>query len=220
MEDNEGEHPKQYHGCVLGATGFMGIQLVVELLESRKWVVNTVTRRTLVIPESLYVHQIEDEKNGTLNQHVVDFATISQQESVFKGNDVLFCLLSPSKSLLSEAKTDDEMRTVFSDMRHLSRKVFSTAQKAGIPFLSLLSCKGAFQYSGNLWLQNKGDVEEIAKRTGFDCISIFRPGATIKKDAEGLSGLLLNSVSNPLSVKAIVHAIRLEAGSTSFVVVM
>ena len=91
----------------------MGIQLVVELLESRKWVVNTVTRRTLVIPESLYVHQIEDEKNGTLNQHVisqvVDFATISQQESVFKGNDVLFCLLSPSKSLLSEAKTDDEM---------------------------------------------------------------------------------------------------------------
>ena len=70
------------------------------------------------------------------------------------------------------------------------------------------------------WLQNKGDVEEIAKRTGFDHISIFRPGATIKKDAEGLSGLLLNSVSNPLSVKAIVHAIRLEAGSNSFVVVM
>ena len=70
------------------------------------------------------------------------------------------------------------------------------------------------------WLQNKGDVEEIAKRTGFDCISIFRPGATIKKDAEGLSGLLLNSVSNPLSVKAIVHASRLEAGSTSFVIVM
>ena len=49
----------------------MGIQLVVELLESRKWVVNTVTRRTLVIPESLDVHQIEDEKNGTLNQHVI-----------------------------------------------------------------------------------------------------------------------------------------------------
>ena len=63
------------------------------------------------------------------------------------------------------------------------------------------------------WLQNKGDVEEIAKRIGFDHISIFRPGMTIKKDADGLSGLLLNSVSNPLSVKAIVHAIRLEAGS-------
>ena len=70
------------------------------------------------------------------------------------------------------------------------------------------------------WLQNKGDVEEIAKRTGFDRISIFRPGATIKKDAEGLSGFFLNSVSNPLSVKAIVHAIRLEAGSDSFVAVM
>lgn len=59
-----------WNGCFHLATGFMGIQLVVELLESRKWIVNTVSRRTLVIPESLYSNQVEDEKNGTLNQHV------------------------------------------------------------------------------------------------------------------------------------------------------
>ena len=60
------------NGCFYLATGFMGIQLVVELLESRKWIVNTVTRRTLVIPEDLYSNQIEDERDGMLNQHVSD----------------------------------------------------------------------------------------------------------------------------------------------------
>ena len=63
-------------------------------------------------------------------------------------------------------------------------------------------------FLSNRWLQNKGDIEEIAKKTEFPHVSIFRPGITLNLP-DTISIHLLDS----LSVGTLVHIMRLEAGN-------
>ena len=67
-------------------------------------------------------------------------------------------------------------------------------------------------FLSNRWLQNKGDVEEIAKKAEFPHISIFRPGITLNLP-DTISIHLLDSLSSSISVGALVHIMRLEAGN-------
>lgn len=46
------------------------MQLVIELLQSKRWIVNTITRHSLLLPKESYKNQVDDERDGFLQQQV------------------------------------------------------------------------------------------------------------------------------------------------------
>ena len=167
---------------------------------------------------------------GDVIVQIVDFTKIEECGDCFRDTDIVFSLMSPNKALVKNAKTyEDLVITLWCiKCRDRSSMKFDKSQKKYSKLLILLgfhsyrcfhvreqihivsTCVHT-HFLSSRWLQNKGDIEEIVKKTGFEHVSVFRPGFTLNVD--GMSMHLLDSLSSSLSVGTLVHIMRLEAGT-------
>ncbi|XP_078384664.1 protein HTATIP2-like [Oculina patagonica] len=182
---------------LIGTTGAVGECLLGELLSSKHISkVVSLGRRNATVPEAYSaIDQKAEEDSGRLEQHVVDFETISSETAGehFKDKDVFFCTLGTTRRAAGSAAA---FKHVDYDYVVNCAKI---AKEANVPHVSYVSSQGAASSSFFLYLKTKGQVEDALKEMNFPKTSIFRPGfldrGNKKRTVEKMAGWVMSSIS-------------------------
>nr|WP_294870708.1 oxidoreductase [uncultured Pedobacter sp.] len=142
---------------LLGATGLIGDNLLVQLLN------NTNYSEVLAIGRKKL--NIEHPK---LKELIVDFDHIDQYAADITG-DVVFCCLGTTNS-----KTPDKVQYKKIDYQY-PLDIGSIAQNNGATAYHLVSSMGADATSSLFYPKTKGEVERDLKAIPFKSIYIYRP---------------------------------------------
>jgi oxidoreductase len=179
---------------VIGGTGATGQSLVYFLLKSPEWSkVTTFGRRDLDLAKlpsnvgSKKEEVLTEEQIKKLTQHNIDMSKIVDEQKLFEGHDVTFCVLGTTRDT---ARTAENFRKVDFDM---VRDAGIASKNAGIPHFSLMTSQGA---NANVWanewkighglyyLKIKGLIEKEIIDMKFPRTSIFRPGMLERPNSE------------------------------------
>ncbi len=159
--------------CVVGATGLVGRELVVQLCADPAFdVVHVLSRRPVDFTGSITKH--------TLVSHLVDF---DQPDALtWPTCQVLFCALGTTiKTAGSQAAFRAvDLDYVVTAARH--------AQQAGATCLVVVSALGADQHSTVFYNRIKGEMEAAIGKLGFDAVTIVRPSLLAGKRDEQRTG--------------------------------
>lgn len=143
---------------VIGATGMVGTQLMLQLLNSAEY--SEVL--SLVRKPSGIVHD-------KLKELVVDFKQPETWSSKVHG-DVLFSTLGTT---LAKAGSKNAQYEVDYHYQYNTAKI---AADNGVKHYVLISSAGANSASGNFYMKMKGQLEDAVKLLAFEVISIIQPG--------------------------------------------
>jgi uncharacterized protein YbjT (DUF2867 family) len=142
---------------VVGATGLIGGFCLQELLKNSQY-----SRVIALVRKPLSL------KHPKLKQLVVDFDKLDKVAKQLKANDVFCCLgTTRKKSATPEAYRKIEFEYAFKIARITLR---NKAEK----FLTVSSV-GADSNSTAIYLQIKGEVEEVLSALPFKAVHLFRP---------------------------------------------
>ncbi len=166
---------------VAGATGLIGTSLIRMLLESQAYdQVHILVRRKMEL-----VHP-------KLNQHVLNFDELPQQNFDFKVDDA-YCTLGTT---IAKAGSQD----AFIKVDHTYVVDFAKAALSlGASGFFVVSSMGANPSSSIFYSRVKGQMEEELKSIGFPRLGIFRPSLLLgprveKRAAERFSGWMMTAL--------------------------
>lgn len=143
---------------VIGSTGLVGKQLVLQLLED--------TRFDRVVS---FVRRPSGNTHAKLEEHVVDFRAPDAWAELVKG-DVLFSSLGTTIKQAGTKEAQYEVDYTFQ---------FRTAQAAaknGVKAYVLVSSASASAGSAVFYSRMKGELERDTQRLGFSSVTYVRPG--------------------------------------------
>jgi uncharacterized protein YbjT (DUF2867 family) len=146
------------HAIVIGATGMVGKQLIIQLLDSTDYSkITSLSRKKLHI----FHHKF--------NEYIIDFEELSNYTHLING-DVLFSTLGTTKA---KSKTKE---TQFKVDFHYQLQIAKLANSNGIQSYVLVSSAGANSSSLNFYLRMKGQLEDEIRQLTFTNITILQPG--------------------------------------------
>jgi len=153
-----------------GATGLIGKQVLQLLLDDAYYSkVKAITRKPL------------DVQNPKLENIVLDFDRLAEEEETLKADDVFCCL----GTTIRIAKTKEAFRKVdFEYPVELGR----IAKKTGATQYLLISALGADKNSSIFYNRVKGEVEEAIQSIAFHTLHIFRPSLLLGDRTEERAG--------------------------------
>ncbi|XP_029198753.1 protein FMP52, mitochondrial-like [Acropora millepora] len=204
QQNRSSEEPLGMRAVLIGATGAVGECLLGELLCSKNVSkVVSLGRRNAKVPEGYSIDQKAEEDSGRLEQHVVDFETISSETvgAQFKDKDVFFCALGTTRSAAGSAAA---FRHIDYDYVVNCAKI---AKDAKVAQMAYVSSDRADSSSFFLYLKTKGQVEDALKEMHFPKTSIFRPGvldrgSQKKRFGEKLASWVMPTISVAKVAKA------------------
>lgn len=142
---------------VIGATGLVGREILLQLLEDQEFEqISIFTRRPVGIG------------HPGLNEHIVDFDQPEQWHGLLKG-DVLFSALGTT---IKAAGSKDAQYKV--DYTYQYQAALAAA-KAGVSALVLISSSGASSKSRIFYSRMKGELDDAVSKLAFNKIRILRP---------------------------------------------
>ena len=142
---------------VVGATGLVGRQVTLRLLENSKY-----DKVTVLVRRSF-------EKNDPkLQERIVDFERIADAKDAMRADDVYACLGTTIKA----AGTQERFRRVDHDY---TLEVARLARELGARRIALVSAVGANASSSNFYLRVKGETERDVASLGYETVTIARP---------------------------------------------
>ena len=154
---------KKLHALVLGATGATGKEMVKLLLEDYNF-----------SKVSLFVRSVIDINHEKLTMHKIDFARLSEYNSLVEG-DILFSALGTTKK---EAGGKNKQFLVDYTYQYEFAKM---ASENGVSHYSLVSSIGANKNSFFFYPKIKGALESSVKSLKFKKIHIFQPPSLIRQ---------------------------------------
>lgn len=178
---------------VVGATGAVGTQLVLQLLESPAWnSVKTVGRRQLAIPAG--------QDATKLQQVVLDMDTLADRTDAFAGADACFCTLGTTRAAAGSAEAFIKV-----DLDYVAAAA-KAAKAAGVKHFSLLTAQGSNArapdvhwslFHGLLYARCKGLAEQAVREQVFTSAAVFRPGLIERgAAARGMEKVMKHVVSS------------------------
>ncbi len=194
---------------VIGATGLVGKQIVLQLLGDDRYarVVALVRRPT-------------DRKHDRYEERVVRFDEPESFAEWVQG-DVLFSALGTTRG---QAGSVEAQRTVDYDYQ---LEVARLAAKNGVKTYVLVSSSGASASSFSAYMKMKGELERDVQALGFSSVQILRPGLLVgerdqKRAGEALAKTVLGAVNaiglfrklRPISGQYVARAMRRAASAT------
>lgn len=146
---------------VIGATGVVGKELVLQLLNNKHYSkVITFSRRQLEI------------QNDSLIQHIIDFNVPEAWQHLVQGDDFFCCIgttLKQAGSKQNQKYIDFQIPVTFAKI----------AKKHGISQAILVSSTGADASSNSFYLGLKGNLENELIKLGFNKLIIVRPSVLV-----------------------------------------
>jgi uncharacterized protein YbjT (DUF2867 family) len=143
---------------LIGATGLVGAALVNLLLNDSQF--------SKVV---VFVRRSTGKAHPKLEEHRVDFDTLSSWKGLLKG-DVLFSALGTT---LKKAGSKEVQYKIDFTYQH---DVAKAAAENGVPLLVLVSSAGASAESGIFYSRIKGELEAAVQTFSFSHIHILQPG--------------------------------------------
>lgn len=142
---------------VIGATGLIGKQLLMQLLADESFdAVKVFTRRTTGV------------NHVKLTEFIVDLGEIENSANDLNG-DVLFSTLGTT---LKTAGSKEAQYAIDFDMQFNTAKIAATN---GVKNLVLLSSAGANSKSSIFYSRMKGELDDAVQKLGFESVHIIRP---------------------------------------------
>jgi uncharacterized protein YbjT (DUF2867 family) len=143
---------------VIGGTGMVGLQLVKQLIEDKKYdeIISLVRRSSGI-------------NNPKLQEKIINFDQPESWSNLVTG-DVLFSSLGTT---IAQAKTKDAQFKVDYTYQFI---VAETAAKNGVETYVLISSAGANSKSSVFYSNMKGKLEDAVQALSFKQITIIRPG--------------------------------------------
>ena len=143
---------------VIGSTGMVGKQLIIQLLKSNDYteVVSLVRRQSKVI-------------HPKLKEHVINFDLPDTWSHLVSG-DVLYSCLGTT---IKQAKTQDSQFKVDFTYQYVVARI---AAENGVSKYVLVSSAGAHERSPIFYSRMKGKLDASILSLPFEVISILRPG--------------------------------------------
>lgn len=142
---------------VIGSTGLVGIELIIQLIESVNFQkIISLSRQTTGI------------KHPKFEEHIVNFDNGEEWKAYIKG-DVLF---SSMGTTIKDAKSKEKQYLVDFTYQY---NVAKTAAENGVSRYVLVSSAGANPKSFSFYMKTKGKLEEEVQKLSFDAIHILRP---------------------------------------------
>ena len=193
---------------VTGATGLVGRQIVIQLLEDQEFEqVSIFSRRSLGIG------------HPGLNEHIVDFDQPEQWHHLLKG-DVLFSALGTTIKAAGSKEAQYKIDYTY------QYQAAQTAAEAGVSALVLISSSGANSSSKLFYSRIKGELDDAVSKLSFDRIRILRPSLLTgqrekPRPTERYAEIILNAVIplipslrryRPVPAKTVARAAILSAG--------
>ena len=185
---------------IIGATGLVGKQLVLQLLDDKNF-----------DKVRIFVRRDTGIQHPKLEQQIVDFSKQESWEKLLTG-DVLFSALGTTLKQAGSKKKQYEIDFTYN---------LNFAQKAkenGIENYVLVSSVGANSKSGIFYTRMKGELDEAVAKIGFENLVILRPASLTgdrkeKRIAEKISIPVLNVLTGftmkkyrPISDKVVANA--------------
>ncbi|HSO85572.1 MAG TPA: NAD(P)H-binding protein [Draconibacterium sp.] len=144
---------------VIGATGLVGKQLVLQLLENEKFG-----------KVRIFVRRGTGLQHPKIEQHIVDFAQPETWEKLLTG-DVLFSALGTTLKQAGSKEKQYEIDFTFN--LNFAKK----AKENGIENYVLVSSVGANSKSSIFYTRMKGELDEAVAKIGFKNLVILRPAS-------------------------------------------
>ena len=143
---------------VIGGTGMVGLQLVKQLIEDKKYdeIISLVRRSSGI-------------NNPKLQEKIINFDQPESWSNLITG-DVLFSTLGTT---IAQAKTKNAQFKVDYTYQFI---VAETAAKNGVGTYVLISSAGANSKSSVFYTNMKGKLEDAVQALSFKQITIIRPG--------------------------------------------
>ncbi len=176
---------------ILGGTGLVGNQLVQLLIEDKRFeTVELLTRREL------------DQRELKVLTHVVDFHNIENLPLNSKV-DVLFIAFG---STIKKAGSQEKQVEIDVD---IPTKVMQLAKKQGIEKCVLISSLGVSAKSPFFYSRIKAQLDENARKIGFDELIIIKPSMLDGNRTEKRLGEKLSiSIGNSLGKTGLINKYR------------
>ena len=176
---------------ILGGTGLVGNQLVQLLIEDKRFeTVELLTRREL------------DQRELKVLTHVVDFHNIENLPLNSKV-DVLFIAFG---STIKKAGSQEKQVEIDVD---IPTKVMQLAKKHGIEKCVLISSLGVSAKSPFFYSRMKAQLDENARKIGFDELIIIKPSMLDGNRTEKRLGEKLSiSIGNSLGKTGLINKYR------------
>lgn len=151
---------------VIGATGLVGYQLVLQLLEDQRFTrVDVFARRSCGL------------KHDKLREHLISFERTEQWSGLVRG-DVLFSALGTT--LKQAGGKEAQYKIDFTYQYQFA----AAAAKNGVPHYVLISSAGADAHSRIFYSRMKGELENAVRLLPFQKISLLQPGLLTGKRSE------------------------------------
>jgi len=151
---------------VFGATGLVGSHLINILISDNRYdQIKVFTRRKLTI------------KNPKIKEYVIDLFHIKNYSENVKGDDLFYCIGTTSK----KSKSKEEYREI---EYQLPLNIAKIATKNNIQNFVIISSIGANAMSKSLYLQNKGELEDVLLKLSLNSLIILRPSLLLGKRSE------------------------------------
>ena len=144
---------------VIGATGLVGKQLVLQLLD------NNYFEKVRI-----FVRQKTEIEHPKLEQHLVDFKKTETWEKLLTG-DVLFSALGTTLKQAGSKEKEYEVDFTF------NLNFAKSAKENGIPNYVLVSSIGANSKSSMFYTRMKGELDDAVSKLGFANLAIVRPSS-------------------------------------------
>jgi uncharacterized protein YbjT (DUF2867 family) len=161
--------PKKTTALVIGATGLVGKQLTLRLLEDHRYGrVRVFVRRSLGL--------LHDE----LDERIVDFEDIPSWQEGLEG-DVLFSTFGTTMAQVrADKRTNLDARIAFAHIDHdIPLEIARQAKVHGVPRVVVLSSIGASDRALFVYLALKGKLDVAIRTLGFEESVILRPSALV-----------------------------------------
>ena len=142
---------------VIGATGLVGKQLIIQLLEHPSFSkVTILSRRSLNI------------ENPKLEEVIIDFDKLNDYKSKITGGVLFSCM----GTTIKKAKTKESQYRI--DFTYQYQKAQIAADN-GVPDYVLVSSSGANSNSSIFYSRIKGELEDAITSLSFKKVRILRP---------------------------------------------
>lgn len=151
---------------VIGATGLVGKQLVLQLLENKNFE-----------KVRIFVRHDFGLKDAKLEQHIIDFSKEKSWGNLLTG-DVLFSALGTTLKQAGGKENQYEIDVVFN--RNFAKK----AKENGIENYVLVSSIGANSKSKIFYTHIKGRLDDAVHEIGFQNLVILRPSSLVGERTE------------------------------------
>lgn len=165
---------------IVGATGLVGNELLLQLLQS-----DTYDSVTILVRKPISI------QHSKLTQKVIPFDELSSYEELFAVQDVYCCL----GTTIKKAGSQDAFKKV--DYEY-PLQAATLSKKQRVDQFIVISAVGANSKSRIFYSRVKGELEDALQRLQFPSLHIFRPSLLLGERKEFRFGEKIASIISPI----------------------